>query len=83
MNGSGNCKVKITAAMIHKVNENPFSDSLVCEDKAMSDIPMIHRIPAQEESEKRSPIRMIEAPEMDNNLKLFFIVIGFCGIYAG
>jgi hypothetical protein len=26
---------------------------------------------------------MIEAPEMDNNLKLFFIVIGFCGIYAG
>jgi hypothetical protein len=56
---------------------------LVCEDKAMSDIPMIHRIPAQEESEKRSPIRMIEAPEMDNNLKLFFIVIGFCGIYAG
>jgi len=82
-NGVGNCKVKTTAATIHKVNENPFRDSLVCEDKAMSDIPMIHRIPAQEESEKRSPIRMIEAPEMDNNLKLFFIVIGFCGIYAG
>ena len=76
MNGVGNCRVKTTAATIHKVNENPFIDSLVCEDKAMSDIPIIHKIPAQEESEKISPRIMMDAPEMDNILKLFFI-IGF------
>jgi hypothetical protein len=38
---------------------------------------MIHKIPAQDASEKSKPISIIEAPEMDKNLKLFFIVIGF------
>jgi hypothetical protein len=33
-------------------------------------------MPAQEESEKISPRSIMAAPEMDNNLKLFFI-IGF------
>lgn len=76
MKGSGNCKVKTTAAMIHKVNENPLRDSLVCVEKAISAMPMIHKIPAQDASEKSKPISIIDAPEMDNNLKLFFI-IGF------
>ena len=77
MNGAGNCKVKTTAAMIHRVNEKPFRDSFVCVEIAISAMPMIHRIPAQAASEKINPRRMIEAPEMDNNLKLFFIIIGF------
>ena len=76
MNGPGNCNVNTTAAMIHKVNEKPFNDSLVCVERAISATPIIHKIPAQEESEKISPRIMMNAPEMDNNLKLFFI-IGF------
>ena len=76
MNGPGNCSVNTTAAMIHRVNEKPFNDSLVWVDRAISATPMIHKIPAQEESEKMSPRIMIDAPEMDNNLKLYFI-IGF------
>ena len=77
MKGVGNCSVKTTAATIHKVNEKPFNDSLVCVDSAISAMPMIHKIPAQDASEKSKPISIIEAPEMDKNLKLFFIVIGF------
>ena len=76
MNGVGNCNVNTTAAIIHKVNEKPFNDSLVWVEMAISATPMIHKIPAQEVSEKISPISIMVAPEMDNNLKLFFI-IGF------
>jgi len=76
MKGVGNCSVKTTAAMIHRVNEKPFNDSLVWVERAISATPMIHKIPAQEVSEKISPIIIMVAPEMDNNLKLFFI-IGF------
>ena len=76
MNGAGNCNVNTTAAMIHSVNEKPFNDSLVWVEMAISATPIIHKIPAQEVSEKISPRIMIDAPEMDNNLKLFFI-IGF------
>ena len=76
MKGVGNCKVKTTAAMIHKVNEKPFRDSFARVDKAISAKPMIHKIPAQDVSEKSKPMVIINAPEMDNNLKLFFI-IGF------
>lgn len=76
MNGAGNCNVNTTAAMIHSVNEKPFNDSLVWVEMAISATPMIHKIPAQEVSEKISPISIMVAPEMDNNLKLFFI-IGF------
>ena len=75
-NGVGNCSVKTTAATIHKVNEKPFNDSLVWVERAINATPMIHKIPAQEESEKISPSSIMAAPEMDNNLKLFFI-IGF------
>ncbi len=76
MNGAGNCNVNTTAAMIHKVNEKPFNDSLVWVEMAISATPIIHKIPAQEVSEKISPRIMIDAPEIDNNLNLFFI-IGF------
>ena len=76
MNGVGNCNVKTTAATIHKVNEKPFNDSLVWVDRAINATPTIHKIPAKEESEKISPRIIMAAPEMDNNLKLFFI-IGF------
>lgn len=76
MKGVGNCSVKTTAAMIHRVNEKPFNDSLVWVEMAISATPIIHKIPAQEVSEKISPRIMIDAPEIDNNLNLFFI-IGF------
>ena len=76
MKGVGNCNVKTTAAIIHKVNEKPFNDSLVWVERAINATPIIHKIPAQDASEKSKPISIIEAPEMDNNLKLFFI-IGF------
>jgi hypothetical protein len=69
MKGVGNCKVKTTAAMIHKVNEKPFRDSFAWVDKAISAKPMIHKIPAQDVSEKSKPMVIINAPEMDNNLK--------------
>ena len=45
-------------------------------ERAINATPIIHKIPAQEESEKISPRIMMDAPEMDNILKLFFI-IGF------
>ena len=77
MNGVGNCKVKTTAATIQKVNENPFRDSFMCVDKAISATPMIHKKEAHEASEKNSPRSNMETPEMDNRLKLFFIKIGF------
>ena len=54
----------------------PFNDSLVWVDRAINATPTIHKIPAKEESEKISPRIIMAAPEMDNNLKLFFI-IGF------
>ena len=76
MNGAGNCNVNTTAAMIQSVNEKPFNDSLVWVEMAMSATPIIHKIPAQDVSEKISPMVIMVAPEMDNNLKLFFI-IGF------
>ena len=62
--------------MIHSVNEKPFNDSLVWVERAINATPMIHKIPAQEESENMSPRIMMDAPEMDSKLKLFFI-IGF------
>jgi hypothetical protein len=81
MNGVGNCKVKTTAATIHKVNQNPLSDSLVCVDKAMRATPTIHKIPDQDESESKRPKMIRLAPEITKNLKLFFMVVGFFGIY--
>ena len=75
MNGAGNCKVRITAAIIHKVNEKPFNDSLKWVDRAMSATPRTPVIPAHEEAEKRRLISSKPAPEIEKMLKLFFIVL--------
>ncbi len=77
MKGAGNCSVNTTAATIQSVNENPRNDSFRCVDKAINAIPRIQSNEAQEESENIRPSRIIEIPEMDSILKLFFISIDF------
>jgi hypothetical protein len=77
INGVGNCSVKTTAAIIHKVNEKPRKDSLVWVAIAMRATPKIPKIPAQELSENSIPSKIKTVPEMDRSLKLFFMVIGF------